>query len=470
LTPSATGSARRVKDKEQFVAIATSTSVTEAIARFVCDADFSTAPAELYSRATRAFIDTVGVAIAGRGEPAFTILARTVQADSAGRATILPTRGRASAGQAALLNGVAGHALDYDDVADQVKGHPSVVLVSALLAVAEARQSSGRELLEAYVVGFETACAVAAGINLDAHYRKGWHATATICILGAAAGAGRLLGLDPERLQYALGIAATMASGSRQNFGTMTKPLHAGLAARDAVLAAELAAGGFTSDPHQLDAPLGYFNLYGVDPDVEAVHAALAKPHVLLEHGLNVKKFPCCYNTHRMADAALALRAGGLRPADVHSISVSIEPDGLGPIIHHQPRTGLQGKFSGEYVVAACLLDGAVRLATFTDEAVSRPEAQDLLRRIHIEEAALPPFGAPRFEHGYAGVEVTLQDGSTLRERCEFPRGDAREPLTDAELEAKFRDCLAFSGGDWDADRLLAELKRLPDMERVSLS
>ena len=447
------------------LATATTTSVTEAIAQFALESECD----EVYEQATRAFIDTIGVAIAARGEPSFTILAETLgDSGSAGPATVLPTRGRANAAQAALLNGTAGHALDYDDVVDHIHGHPSIVLVAALLALAEARHASGRELLEAYATGFELSCAVARGLPVEPHYLHGWHATATVGILGAVAGGGRLLGLDQSAIQNALGIAGSMASGSRQNFGTMTKPLHAGLAARDAVLATRLAAKGFTADPHQLEGRIGYFQMYGVDPDPGEVMSALERPHVLREWGLSVKKFPCCYGTHRMANAALALRARGLQASDVAAIEVSVEPGGLEAIIHHQPRTGLQGKFSGEYVVAACLLDGRVGLSTFADAAVVRAAAQELLSRVNIAMRQVPPFGPAEFDHAYAALEVTLRDGSTLRERCDIPNGDARAPLTDAELDAKFRDCLDFAQSEWDTDKLLSRLRDLRNVEDVA--
>jgi 2-methylcitrate dehydratase PrpD len=446
----------------------TTMSVTEAVAQFASDGQLADLDS-LYERATRAFIDTVGVAIAGGREECSAILARTLGGTQGG-ATVLPTGVKTSAADAALLNGTAGHALDYDDVADEIKGHPSVVLVSALLALAEARDCRGSDLLDAFVVGFEVGCAIAGALRVEAHYRQGWHATATVGVLGAVAGAGRLLNLPTATVQNALGIAASMASGSRQNFGTMTKPLHAGLAARDAVVAIELAENGFTADSNQLDGPLGYFRMYGVDAQPAHVLTALESPNVLLQRGLNVKKYPCCYGTHRMADATLALRERGLRAADVRAISIAVEPDGLGAIIHHQPRTALQGKFSGEYVVAACLLDGAVRLNTFTDAQVCRPEAQALLGRVTIRESGSPPFGDGRYDHAFATLEVALADGSTLRERCDIPRGDARMPLTDAELEAKFRDCLAFAASDWDADALLARLRNLPHAERVNLN
>jgi 2-methylcitrate dehydratase PrpD len=447
----------------------TAAPVTQLVARFACEHDLSQAPTLVFERATRAVLDTIGVAIAARLEPSFTILARTIGLGSCtGDATVLATRTRTQPAQAALLNATAGHALDFDDVADQIKGHPSVVLVPALLALTEANGNSGRELLEAYVVGFEVACAIARGLPVERHYRLGWHATATIGVLAAACAAGRLLCLDEVRMRHALGIASSMASGSRQNFGTMTKPLHAGMAARDAVVAAQLAAGGFTADPDQLEGPLGYFSLYGGEPDAGAVASALAGRRVLLEHGLNAKKYACCYETHRVADAALALYARGLRACDVRSVALNVQPGGTQAINHHRPTTGLQGKFSAEYVVAACLIDGRLSLSTFTDEAVQRAEAQALVQRVAIQEAVAPPFGPPGFQHAYATVDVTLGDGSRVRERCDVPRGHAAAPLSDAELDSKFRDCLEFAESDWDAEELLRRLRGLSEVGRVA--
>jgi 2-methylcitrate dehydratase PrpD len=195
---------------------------------------------------------------------------------------------------------------------------------------------------------------------------------------------------------------------------------------------------------------------------------ALAGPRVLEQHGLNVKKYPCCYNTHRLADAALAIQARGVDASLVKAVAATVEPGGQQAVIHHRPQTGLEGKFSSEYVLAACLLDGRVGLSTFSDAAVGRAEAQDLLRRVTIGESATPPWGAPEFDHAYAAVEVTLSDGRVLRERCDVPRGDARAPLSADDLEAKFRDCLAFVDSDWDADRLLDSLRHLDALPRVA--
>jgi 2-methylcitrate dehydratase PrpD len=249
-----------------------------------------------------------------------------------------------------------------------------------------------------------------------------------------------------------------MAGGSRQNFGTMTKPLHPGLAARDGVFAATLAGAGFTADTAQLESPLGYFAMYADSSDPDRVQEALAGPWALTTYGLNVKKYPCCYCTHRTADAALALAAkDGIDPARVRAVRLTLEPGGFDPLIHHRPTTGLEGKFSAEYVIAAALLDGRVGLASFTDAAVRRPEAQDLLRKVEIAEQQRPPVGPAEWTQAYAVLEVdTDTDTHTLR--VDVPRGHCRLPMERADLEAKFRDCVGFAGVPWDADALLAAL------------
>jgi 2-methylcitrate dehydratase PrpD len=447
------------------------TGVTEAIARFARDGEVGTANAEVWDLARRAVVDTVGVAIAARRDPGFQTLLETMRPELPdGQATVLATRERTSAAAAALLNGGAGHALDFDDVADQMYGHPSVVLVPTVLAVAEAEGAGGREVLEAYSVGFDVICAIAAGMDVRAHYAHGWHSTATIGVLGATAAAARICGLDPERTRHALGLAASMASGSRQNFGSMTKPLHPGLAARDAVLATNLARNGFTADAAQLEAPLGYFAMYGHSVDLDAVLDALNTPGALAKYGINVKKYPCCYNTHRTADVMLHLvQENDLRPEQVAAIRLTLEPRGYDPLIHRRPSTGLQAKFSPEYVLAASILDRKVTLSSFLDDAVRRPEAQRLGGLVTRDESAVPPFGPQGWEHAYAAVEVETTDGEVLRHRADVARGDAGAPLTRAELEAKFRDCLDFSETGWDADRLLAGLWHIDEPGKSDL-
>lgn len=423
---------------------------------------------EVVELAKRALIDTVGVALAARNEPPVRILEQTLGALPEGPATIWATGQKTDGAVAALLNGTAGHALDFDDVTDVTYGHPSVVLWPAIFAAAEHEACDGRALLEAFVVGFGVQVAIARAMDVRAHYGAGWHSTATIGVVGAAAAVSRLMRLDEEQTRCAIGLAASMAGGSRQNFGTMTKPLHPGLAARDGIMASRLAANGFTADVDNLESPLGYFSMFSPGADIEAAFTALSGTQALMDAGINVKKYPCCYNTHRTADATLDLRArDAIDPSSVRRVHVVLEPGGFDPLIHHRPRTGLEGKFSVEYVIAAALLDGEVNLASFTDEAVQRPEAQRLVEKVTWEVAAVPPVGAERWDQAFSVVTVETDAGESTF-RTDIPRGDRRAPLSRDDLEAKFADCCSFSGSGWDAQALLAELWSIDGVDRLS--
>lgn len=423
--------------------------LTRAMAEFIADADAAAVPPAALDLAERAVVDTVAVTLAGGDDPTVNTLRRALgHRLPAGPSTVLAasTPARTQPRDAALLNGTAAHALDYDDVVDQLIGHPSAVLVPTVLAVAEETGASGRALLDAYCVGYQVSCAVAAGLPIDSHYARGWHSTATVGVLGATAAAGRLLGLTAGQARCALGLAGSLAGGSRRNFGTMTKPLHAGLAASDGVLAALLAAEGFTADPDQLEAALGYLALYGERADVHRSHTLLRGPWLLERHGLNVKRYPCCYYAHRAAGAMLDLVRDGLSARDVAEVTVTVQPDGLGPLIHARPESGLQGKFSLEYVMAACLLDGRLTMESFTDEAVRRVAAQRLVGKVRTAESAVPPMGGQPWRSGYAAVQVRTAGGATLGRRLDVPPGHAGNPLTEDELAAKFRECVAFAG------------------------
>lgn len=346
--------------------------------------------------------------------------------------------------EAALLNGALAHYLDYDDVSHAMKGHPSAVMIPALLAVAEQHGLTAGDLADAYAVGFQVAVAVAAGMDVAEHYRRGWHATATIGVLGAAAGVGRLLGLARQELTHALGIAACFAGASRQSFGSHAKALQAGRAAQSAVVACELAAHGATADSAQLEGPLGYFHLLAEGCDVDGLTGALHGPPALFgPGGLNVKKHPCCYHAQRAADAALELRRPGIVP---ERLTVTVEPGGSSALIQHDPQSGLAGKFSGEYIVAASFLDGPPSLATFSTEAVMRPGVRALMERISLVEAEVPPCGGERWISGYAVVDVEWPDGTREPARVDVPRGAAMNPLSPEELEAKVSACLEYGG------------------------
>ena len=406
----------------------------------------------------RAFVDTVGVLLAGRKEPAVVALAETVLAEeSGGPSRSVAVGNRMPARSAALIDATSAHALDYDDVDDALIAHPSTVLVPAVLALGEASGSSGEELLVAFRRGLEAARAVARAVGIEGHYQAGWHSTGTIGTLGAAAAAARLLRLPPGAAQHCLGMAASMAGGSRQNFGTMTKPLHAGLAAERGILAAQLAGRGFTADPDQLEGPMGFLALYG-DAGGQAggpgdrfgAAGPLPADSADDDHdppGLNVKLHPCCYATHTTIDAALELRPSLLRVEHVTDIEVVVRPGGLAPLIHHRPADGLQAKFSLEYAVAAARLDGDVTLASFDDARARRADVQDLLRRVAVRAADTPPAGPPAWSSAFpAVVTVRLVDGTSTTVRVDTPAGHASRPVSERQLRAKFADCLTSAG------------------------
>jgi 2-methylcitrate dehydratase PrpD len=434
------------------------------IATWVAGASLEAMPVEVLERARAGVIDTVGVILAGVHEPVARIAAEIVAEDGgAPVATRLGTGLMTAPESAALLNGIAGHALDYDDVSVTLTGHPSVVVLPAALAAAELAGASGAGLLEAYVAGVEVVARLGSAIG-PAHYRAGWHATSTLGTLGAAMAAGRVMGLDAGRLANALAIAVSEASGSRRNFGTMTKPFHAGHAARCGLAAARLAARGMTGDPTAVEAPLGLFALLSFgEGRPEAVAGSLGRPYDLAAVGLSVKKYPCCFAIHRAADAVLDLRAEhGLRAERVDAVTVTVPVGAVSPLIHDRPTDGLQGKFSMQYVLAAALLDGRVGLDTFADEAVRRPPAQALLPLVTVREDPGIPAGANPIEDGYVDVEVRLRDGASLTRRVAHPRGSAADPLRPDELARKFRDCAATV---LDPDQVELALARLLALE-----
>jgi 2-methylcitrate dehydratase PrpD len=383
------------------------------------------------------------VMIAGAVEPVARIVAETVAEDGA-----RPVAGqlgallRTSAEGAALVNGTSGHALDFDDVSDSMRGHPSVAVLPAALAVAQSVRAPGRALLEAYIAGVEVMAKLGRAMG-PAHYRHGWHATSTLGTLGAAAAAGKLLDLDSVRMQQALAIAVSEASGCRQNFGTMTKPFHPGHAARCGVHAARLAQKGMTGADAAVEGPVGFFAVFSFgEARIEGLAETLGRPFDLVSPGLNVKKYPCCFQTHRAADGVLDLvEEHGIRPEDVGTVTVTVPNGGRQALIYDRPETGLQGKFSMPYVMAAAILDRRLGLESFTDASVARPEAQALLRRVTtVEDPAIRDGWNPSAQ-GSVTVELQIGGGRSVARRIEHPRGSPAAPLRHEELTAKFRDC-----------------------------
>jgi 2-methylcitrate dehydratase PrpD len=351
---------------------------------------------------------------------------------------------RASVEDAALANGTAGHALDYDDTHQSLSGHPSVPILPAVLALAERQHASGAALLTSFVVGVEIEAKLGRALN-PAHYETGWHATATLGVFGAAAGAAKLLGLSADRTAHALAIAASLASGIKANFGTDCKPLHAGHAARCGVEAALLAAAGFTGNPRALEHVDGFGSTHGAGspPAWDLATAGLGAPHDVVDPGVGVKRFPACASTHQALDATLALaEEHAIDPAAVEGVECGVYYLAPHQLIYERADTPLQGKFSMAYCVAVALLDRTVGLAQFTDERVQRADVQALMPRIRMfvhPEQTTRDCLPTRFSE----VTITLRDGQRLSRRVRHAKGQPGNALTDGELTVKFRDCAA---------------------------
>ncbi|MBM3449684.1 MAG: MmgE/PrpD family protein, partial [Armatimonadetes bacterium] len=368
---------------------------------------------------------------------------------SAPRCAVLGLGVRAAAEAAALAGGAMGHALDYDDVSDPLSGHPSVVLAPAALAAAEAAEGTGADFLAGYVVGFEVCAALGRGLNPE-HYRRGWHATSTIGSVAAAAAAARAMRLSERETTIALSIGVSLAGGVRQNFGSMTKPFHAGSAARNGVVAATMAAAGLSAAPDAIEGTYGFAALFadGASEALRDAVAALGRRWSLAEDGIWLKKYPCCASTHRSLDAIFEILGRERVAADeIASITSHVPDIAAQVLIHTTPQDALQGKFSMQYCLAAAVLDGAITLGTFRDDAVRRPAAQALGRRVTMI-ANGPDQDAP------TDVSLVTRDGRTLSAAVRDARGHPHHAMTESEVREKFADCASPAVGAVHAARL----------------
>lgn len=413
---------------------------------------------------SRSFADTYAVAIGGTSEHAsaaalqYLVNAGLLAAPQARHTSRLWGTGKRAAPEiAAWWNGIAGHVLDYDDVTVPLRGHPSVVIWPAIVALAEARNLSGDRLVEAFTVGIEVLCKLARAIASD-QYAAGWHTTASLGALGGTAACAYLLGLTSVQTLNAIGLAVAQIAGSRENVGTEAKSFQAGHACAVAVRATSLAEAGFTSGPNALDGPLGYLNLYAAGEELGTFLNGLGQ-HPLEIHraGIDVKQYPMCYATHRALDAVLALRHGhGLRLSDIRRVSVTASPGALVPLVHPRPSCGLEGKFSMQYAMAAALADGCIRLTSFTDAAVQRPDIQAFFDRVDVREADGPTM--PR----WAEVVLELADGRRLTNRVDVQAGSNQKPLDDAQFASKIEDCLRWGNRVGDGAVVLACCRAMP--------
>lgn len=432
------------------------------LADFVTTAD---PPAAARAVAARALLDTVGVTLAGAAEPSARIVRGVIEQDGTGPCRVLGTPLRVSAASAALANGTAAHALDYDDMCFVSLAHPSAPLVGAALAAAEVANASGRALLDAYVVGFELEGRLGRAMN-PRHYQRGWHCTSTIGSIGAAAAASRLLRLDAIAGSHALAIAASEASGLKENFGTLVKPLHAGLAARNGVVAALMARAGMTASGAAIDGPQGFLAAMDSEqPSLDAFAADLGTRWEIVDTGITVKLYPSCAGTHPMLDALLDLkRRVRFKAEDVEAIGIGVDPIVPTILLYDRPSSGLEGKFSMPFCAAAAVVHGRVGIDTFEvsmrDPAIVAMQARVTMRVDPTLDAAAPPLTQVR-------VTVQLRDGRVLTASANGARGYPERPARDEELAAKFTSCATRTLSASQAADALTKLRAIESISDI---
>ncbi len=417
---------------------------------------------EAYSQAERGFIDFFASCLAASNDPAVPKILSLVEENSFPAVPLIGLKRRLSPAQAALFNGFIGHVLDFDDVHEDVRGHPSTVIIPALLSAADSGKTTGRRLLEAYIIGVETMAVLGKAIG-KAHYERGFHNTATLGGIAAAAACSYLLGFSEKQAAAALGLAATQASGLRVQFGTETKPLHAGFAAQSAYQAVELAQAGFSGSETALDGASGFFAVYGDGPDAALAEVEqFGKPWKIVSPGLWFKQYAFCSAAHQGADAiGLLLAENPFSLADVEHITVTYPPRGDAALVYKRPETGEQGRFSIEYVLALAIDEQKLSSENFTARPVDpayRRFFEKIERRYSTDiQASQDAVPKGRFTR----IDCRLKTGSRSIQ-VDVPKGSPKKPLDQEELVGK----LASAAPD-SADALLEAISSLETAETL---
>jgi len=448
-------------------------SLTDEVVGFLLDEDAP--PRDVRAKALEHIVDGIAVMLAGSRTDCAGRLAGLVR-DRDGRpaSTVIGFGFKSIPSDAAMVNGTSGHADDYDDTQlstspDRIYGlmtHPTVPVLAAALAVGEIVGCSGSDLLDAFIAGFEVECKIAETIKPD-HYRRGFHSTGTIGAFGAFAASGRLLELSELELRHALGIVASLTSGIRVNFGTMTKPLHAGMAASNGVTASMLAMRGFTADENALDGRWGFMEILGHGSDPELMVGRMANPYALVYPGATFKMYPCGCLGQPSMDAMLEIvLEEDLKPEDVREIRLRAGPNILEPLRYSEPVTGLQAKFSLNFALASILLRRRAGLREYTTEFVTRPDVVDVMRRVRtIHDDEIASMGVEKMR---SILEVELVDGRIVRRTAEEYRGTPEKPFMGHEVDEKFMECASFKMDEGKAREVLGVIRGLEKASDLS--
>jgi 2-methylcitrate dehydratase PrpD len=441
--------------------------LTKALADFITGFTHKEIPKDVSAVAKQAILDYLGVTIAGSRENTSKIITAFVKNEGGvPYSGVIASGFKTSPFMAALANGTMGHALDYDDECESWYSHPTVGMLPAILALGEKQESSGRDVLAAYIMGWE----VAAGIGRNNYFKineRGWHPTSAVGVISAAAASAKILGLKADKVTMALGIAASQTSGLVGNFGTDTKPFHAGLAASNGLRAAQLAQAGFTAAKDILESPLGYFK--GVAGDASTVDLSkMASPFDIVG-SLCIKNYPSCYGNHRLLDSMFYLiKKHKIKADDVAEVLVQAHPLHIKVLPYEEPKSGLEGKFSMQYSLASALLYGKAGLNEYADKKVLDPKAREFTRRVKV--TAIPGTTIDDYTHCHPGqlVTVRMKNGIEYSHDVGRPKGHASNPVTQDEIAAKFLDISIPHLSKKDAEACVDLVNNLEELRNIS--
>lgn len=438
---------------------------TARIARFVVETEFQKMPSEAIKMAKTALLDCLGVALAGSKESSARICAEIARQEHAKEESSVIGQGfKSSAMQAAFANGTAAHALDFDH-SFTLMGQPTAPIIPAIISLGESLGSSGRRCLEAYVAGFETITKLV--MSLRQRSEDGWHPPSSFGSFGAGVACAKLQGLNHSQVETTLGTAASMASGLVCNFGTMSKPLHVGLGARNGVVAAKLAQSGFTANKQAIEARLGFYEVFypGAEPDNRPLEE-LGTVYELINSGIRIKPYPCGGLTHPAIDGVLEFKTkNGITAEMVESIDVGVARHTFERIVFRVPQNGLQGKFSMPYLLARAIIDGRLFLDAFTDSAVRDENVLRLAERVQMRLD--PDLQPTALGSRPCKVTIRLRDGRSFSRQIDYAKGSREAPMTAEELKEKFVGCARQALDDSSIERIIEDVEHLETLQDI---
>ena len=454
--------------------------LTRYVAAFIAGAKFDDLPADVVALGKKSILDGIGLALSGAVARSGELVRKHLDSLNlaAGPATIIGGDRKVAPRFAAFANGVGIHADDYDDTQlavapDRVYGlltHPTAPALPAALAVGEMKGASGKDVMLAYHLGVEVECKIAEAID-PRHYQTGFHATATCGTFAAAAASAKLMGLDVEATQRALSVAGSQSAGLRENFGTMTKPFHAGRSSESGVAAAQFAELGWTATDKILEAPRGFFRAAGGGFDLGAIYERLGAPWTFADPGVSIKPHPSGSLTHPgMTEMLRLIREHKIQPQQVRRVRVGTNSNMPNALIHHRPQDELQAKFSMEFCMAILLLRGRAGLKEFTDEVVNEPDVKAMIEKVDfVVDDVAEKAGYHKMT---TLIDIELADGRKISGRADFGKGSPANPMSYEDVAGKFRENAEYAGvRKSNADEiveLVRDLESLPSIDRLT--